>query len=136
MKVLSIKEPFATLIKNGIKCIETRSWKTNYRGELYIHASRTHMDKYNDRVELKQIIKDLEFSYGYIICKCKLVDCIYIDQDFIKKISNNHIEYVCGEYSVGRYAWILSDIEILDIPIKVKGKLGIWNYDEVLFNYN
>lgn len=136
MKVLSIKEPFATLIKNGTKCIETRSWKTNYRGELYIHASMTHMDKYNDRVELKQIIKNLEFSYGYIICKCKLVDCVYMDEDFIKKIRNNHIEYICGEYSVGRYAWILSDVEILDIPIKVKGKLGIWNYDEVLFDNN
>lgn len=38
MKVLTIKEPFATLIKNKIKHIETRSWKTNYRGEIYIHA--------------------------------------------------------------------------------------------------
>lgn len=33
MKVLSIKEPYATLIANGDKLIETRSWKTNYRGE-------------------------------------------------------------------------------------------------------
>lgn len=32
MKVISVKEPFATLITNGIKRIETRSWKTNYRG--------------------------------------------------------------------------------------------------------
>ena len=39
MKVLSIKEPFASLIKSKIKFIETRSWKTNYRGEIYIHAS-------------------------------------------------------------------------------------------------
>ena len=41
MKVLSIKEPFATIIKEGKKKIETRSWKTSYRGELYIHASST-----------------------------------------------------------------------------------------------
>ena len=40
MKVISIKEPFATLIKDGIKIYETRSWKTNYRGEIYIHASK------------------------------------------------------------------------------------------------
>ena len=39
MKVLSIKEPFATLIMDKDKMIETRSFKTNYRGELYIHAS-------------------------------------------------------------------------------------------------
>lgn len=41
MKALSIKEPFASLVSLGIKRIETRSWKTNYRGEIYIHASLT-----------------------------------------------------------------------------------------------
>ena len=45
MKVLSLTEPYATLIKLGKKKIETRSFKTNYRGELYIHASSTKMPK-------------------------------------------------------------------------------------------
>ena len=45
MKVLSLTEPYATLIKNGIKTIETRSWKTNYRGKLYIHASSSKIPK-------------------------------------------------------------------------------------------
>lgn len=39
MKALSIKEPFTTLIKDNVKIYETRSWKTKYRGEIYIHAS-------------------------------------------------------------------------------------------------
>lgn len=39
MKILTIIEPFATLIKNRKKFIDTRGWKTNYRGELFIHAS-------------------------------------------------------------------------------------------------
>ena len=29
MKVISLREPYATLIKNKIKLVETRSWKTN-----------------------------------------------------------------------------------------------------------
>ena len=45
MKVLSIKEPYATLIKENKKMIETRSWKTKYRGELYIHASKSKLTK-------------------------------------------------------------------------------------------
>ena len=45
MKVLSLREPWATLIKDKKKFVETRSWKTNYRGELYIHASMTKIDK-------------------------------------------------------------------------------------------
>ena len=45
MKVLSLTEPYATLIKENKKLIETRSWKTDYRGELYIHASVTKFQK-------------------------------------------------------------------------------------------
>ena len=127
MKVLSIKEPFASLIKNEIKHIETRSWKTNYRGEIYIHASLTK-SKINDRLELLDLIKDMDINPGYIICKCNLVDCIYMDEEFINKIKENHQEYICGHYSIGRSAWVLDNIEVIN-PIKAKGKLGIWNYD-------
>lgn len=36
MKVISIKEPYASFLANDMKKIETRSWKTNYRGEYKI----------------------------------------------------------------------------------------------------
>ena len=39
MKTLSIRQPFASLICRGIKTIENRSWNTQYRGKLLIHAS-------------------------------------------------------------------------------------------------
>ena len=129
MKVLSIKEPFASLIKNNIKHIETRSWKTKYRGVIYIHASLTK-SKLNDRLELLDLIKDMDINPGYIICKCNLVDCIYMDEEFISNIKDKKIEYICGHYSVGRYAWILDNIEVID-PIKATGKLGIWNYEDI-----
>ena len=43
---------------------------------------------------------------------------------------SNHQEYICGEYEEGRYAWILEDIEPLEEKIKIKGHLGVWNYEE------
>ena len=49
MKVLTIKEPFATLIKNRVKYIESRSWKTNYRVELYIQAGVAKIKKRGKR---------------------------------------------------------------------------------------
>ena len=116
MKVLSIKEPYATLIKDNIKHIETRSWKTNYRGELYIHASLAKSKK--------EILLNPKLNYGYVICSCKLVDCVYMNDDFIKKIRNTP-EYDMGIYQVGRYAWILEDIKPIE-KIKAKGKLNIW----------
>lgn len=126
MKVISIKEPFATLIKENIKNIETRSWKTNYRGEIYIHASKVS-DKTRTQ-ELLELTKDLKMNNGNIIAKATLVDCKYIDQEFIKEIKQNETEYLCGYYEEGRYAWILKDIKKIK-PIPAKGKLNVWNYE-------
>lgn len=129
MKVLSIREPFATLIANNIKHIETRSWKTNYRGELFIHASGKNLSKdFSINASLLDLVNNMQMNYGNIICKCKLVDCVYMDDEFITTIMKDPIEYEFGDYKVGRYAWVLEDVELI-YPISVKGRLGIWNYD-------
>ena len=46
MKVITIKQPFATLIAKGYKTYEFRSWKTSYRGKILIHAAKG-VDKNN-----------------------------------------------------------------------------------------
>ena len=130
MKVISIKEPFATLIMRGNKFIETRNWKTNYRGKLFIHASGKELAKeflLNDYAI--NLIKNLDFNYGNIICKCNLVDCVYMDEHFIDKIKCNQNEYNLGLYEIGRYAWIFEDIKVLNEPITIKGHLGLWNFN-------
>lgn len=130
MKVLSLTEPYATLIKEKKKLVETRSWKTNYRGELYIHASVTISSKNHKKdKELMTLLGNTKLNFGYIICKCNLVDCIYMTKEYVENIKkNNYQEYICGEYKEGRYAWILDNIIPLEEPIKAKGKLSIWNY--------
>ena len=130
-KVLSLIEPYATLIKNGVKTIETRSWKTNYRGKLYIHASATKIPKeYEKNKELMSLVDINNLNYGNIICSCELVDCIKMTDEFINDIKNNRKnEYITGIYDNGRYAWILENIEQLDVPIKAKGKLNIWDFN-------
>lgn len=132
MKVLSLTEPCATLIKEKIKKVETRSWKTSYRGELYIHASNTKIPKeWKEDKEFMGLLKDISLNYGNIICKCNLVDCIYMTKEYVENIKNtNYQEYICGKYEEGRYAWILDNIQVLDKPIKAKGHLSIWNYEE------
>ena len=132
MKVLSLTEPFASLIKEKKKLVETRSWKTKYRGELYIHASLTKIPKTTlERKELMSLVQDIPLNYGYIICKSKLVDCIYMTKEYVENMKkNNHQEYICGIYEEGRYAWILEDIEPLKEKIETKGHLGVCNYEE------
>lgn len=130
MKVLSIIEPWATLIASKQKYIETRSWKTSYRGELYIHASKKHINTKDTKIqELLKLLPSTEMNYGKIICKCQLVDCIYMDEKFINEIKQNKQEYMCGDYQVGRYAWILEKTELIKPKIEAKGKLNIWNFE-------
>lgn len=132
MKVISLIEPCATLIKEKKKLVETRSWKTAYRGELYIHASATRVPKeWREDREFMSLVDGIPLNNGKIICKCNLVDCVYMDKEYVENMKNtNHQEYICGKYEVGRYAWILEDIEVLDEFIPAKGKLGIWSYEE------
>lgn len=130
MKVLSLTEPYATLIKEKKKLIETRSWKTDYRGELYIHASATSIPKeWKENAELMSLIDQVSLNFGHIICKCNLVDCVYMTKAYVENMKkNHHQEYICGVYEEGRYAWVLKDITPLKTPIKAKGQLNIWNY--------
>lgn len=71
MKVISLLEPWASLIKEKIKCIETRGWRTKYRGELYIHASKRKLTKSNwiDYKKQLSFLTNTDFKYGYIIAK-------------------------------------------------------------------
>lgn len=126
MKVISIKEPFATLIKDKVKTYETRSWKTNYRGEIYIHASML-LSK-SENVETANKYLKSEINPGYILCRCELIDCIPMTKEFIDYIYSQTNESNYGRYEEGRYAWELKVLEVLQNPISAKGKLGIWNY--------
>ena len=60
---------------------------------------------------------------------CKLVDCIYMDEAFMEQIKLNPQELICGEYKVGRYAWVLEDVEVLKEPIPAKEHLNIWDFE-------
>lgn len=51
-----------------------------------------------------------------------------MDEMYVSNMEKNEIEYLCGEYSYGRYAWILEDIEPLENIIPARGSLSIWEY--------
>ena len=124
MKVLTIKQPWASLIINGHKLYEFRSWKTNYRGKILIHAGLSFQKKVNDKFEYL----NLEYIYGAIIGEANLVDCILIDKDFNNYLFNeDSFIYGFGSH-IGAYAWKLDNIIKYDNPIYCKGKLGLWNY--------
>ena len=76
MKVLCIRQPWAALIIEGDKDIENRTWSTNYRGPLLIHASLGKAFWPDDRIakEFRCKIPPLASKRGEIIGIVDLVD--------------------------------------------------------------
>ena len=125
MKALTIKQPWASLIIEGYKKYEFRSWKTNYRGKILIQAGLS-LEK-----DMKERFKDynLEYKLGYIIGEAEIVDCILVDEEFNESLRNiDPIVYGRSNH-VENYAWKLENIKKYDNPIPCKGKLGLWNYE-------
>ena len=125
MKALTIKQPWTSLIIEGYKKYEFRSWKTNYRGKILIHAGLT-LEK--DMLErFKEY--DLNYDLGCIIGEVEITDCILVDKEFNDELNNiNSLVYTKSNH-VEKYAWKLENIKKYDKPIYIKGKLGLWNYE-------
>lgn len=136
MKALSIIQPWASLIAVGIKDIENRTWRTNYRGEFLIHASAKRLpagwtaltsEQYAAATRLvnpygkENDVKQLPVSA--IIGKARLVVCV-----------KNHPS-VWAEKGV--WNWVLADVQLFSTPIlNVKGRLGFWEFDDALLPIN
>jgi len=128
MKVLTIKQPWATLIAEGYKEYEFRSWKTTYRGDLLIHAG-----KGIDKEALKKFeYLNLNYPSGCIIAKVKLTDCLVVDNNLKKLLKEkNKVVYqntINRDLSEVRYAFKLEKIKKIK-PIETNGKLSFWEYD-------
>ncbi len=126
MKVITIKQPWATLIAKGYKEFEFRTWYTKYRGDILIHAGKSYDKNAVNR------FKDynLEFPTGKIIAKAKITDCIEVDQEFRDKvIPKNPLVYRgISDTTWKGFGFKLEDVKEIE-PIEVNGQLGLWDYD-------
>lgn len=127
MKVITIKQPFATLIAEGIKEYEFRTWKTKYRGDILIHAGKG-IDK---KTMKKYEHLNLEYPAGCIIAKATITDCIKVDDEFRKILNEkNPLVYsnIIKNTEWEGYGFKLENIEKIN-QIIINGKLSLWDYD-------
>lgn len=146
MKALTIWQPWATLIALGEKCIETRSWSTTYRGPLAIHAG-THWSDFQGYTALwgnhfrdvlarhrvipsqKYGMVPMDLPLGVVVATCTLVQCEEINQALIDSLSEQETAF--GNYTLGRYAWVLEGIQKLHHPIPARGLQRLWNWEPI-----
>lgn len=131
MRVLSLTQPWATLVCLGAKKNETRSWHTTYRGPLLIHASKSYPKWAKDYERTEPFYSALHprgyadwvgLSCGHIIGQVEVIDCVSVES--LTELNPN--EEAFGDYSANRYAWILRNPRFLPKPIPAKGHLGLW----------
>ena len=127
MKALTIKQPYATLIAEGIKEYEFRTWKTNYRGEFLIHAGK------DINTEAMKNFHHLELEYPAtsIIAIATLEDCIEVTDEFrniLKKKNPILYCHIINDKNWKGYAFKLTNVKKIEI-IPAQGKLSFWNYN-------
>jgi hypothetical protein len=77
MKIISIRQPWASLIASGLKDVENRTWPTRYRGPVLIHASQRADDLTSDDIERRFGVRlPVELPLGGVVGISEIVDCV------------------------------------------------------------
>jgi hypothetical protein len=120
---ITIWQPWATLVARGVKKIETRSWGTTHRGPLAIHSAKRwsplQSAAYQRFVDLGLYsLDDMEtpLTVGKILAVAVLLDVVPVGS-----IKPGTQERALGDYSAGRFAWMLGDVRELSEPLAYTG---------------
>ncbi|HWL09767.1 MAG TPA: ASCH domain-containing protein [Planctomicrobium sp.] len=131
MKAITISQPYASLIADGEKIVENRTWHPGYTGPLAIHAGLG--TQYLSPQELER------YPTGKVLAVCVLVGCLHINtiraayqkgegvgefpaETIAKLAKHKHTE--------GPYCWLLEKITKLKHPVMIGGRQKLWNFDE------
>src|ERR1700730_5019753 len=102
MKAISLKQPWANLVAEGRKTIETRTWSTKYRGKILIVSSKSPASPPPS---------------GMALAIAEVIDC--------RPMTEADEEAACCRVYPRAQAWILRDIRKIE-PFEVRGTLGIY----------
>ena len=140
MKAITIRQPWAWAIFNAGKNIENRTWETNFRGTICIHAGKTLAKKAYEEgcLEIESLLSpsklsrfiikkvSIEFpSYdemprGAIIGAVDIVDCV--------------TQHSSKWFEKGGFGFVLAHPILFETPIPCNGQLGIWQLHEELLS--
>lgn len=144
MKAITLWQPWASLVAIGAKSIETRSWAPGYRGPLAIHAGQAWDGTLVRLCKSEPFAEVLEAAglcergprggwrtslpFGAVVAVCRVADCLPTEEVFGVYGETRH-ERAFGDYTPGRWAWVLSDLRQLPEPLPARGRQQLWEWD-------
>lgn len=116
LRALSVRQPWAWGICAGIKRTENRTWTTERRGTIAIHASTSaqvvnHLQKATGIPAMQRT----SFTFGAIIGLADIVD--------VASYGRQHEE---DPFAEGPYCWTMANGRFLKEPIPLPGKLNLF----------
>lgn len=153
VKALSMPQISPTAIAYGVKKIETRSWRAPDHAigtTIAIHVSKGWLKPMNEGDVAKWMLEDQNVSWlteaglieceetvlyartqdlvrGAIICTATLAGCFPTEdlEPFVGDLEFSH-----GNFSPGRWGWLLEDVRRLKEPVTYVGALQLWTVDD------
>lgn len=121
MKALTVCQPFAWLLIFGKKRVENRSWPTNYRGPLAIHAGRSRAWlKVTDELP-EDVPPAAELAFGAVLGIVDLVDCVRL------------ADAPASPYASGPWCWLVAKPRALPEPFAWTGALSLFTIPDQHF---
>ena len=124
MEAFTVYQPYAYAIVAGLKGYETRPRRTHIRGRVAVHAAKGNPQFVTLAVDMA-LPETMKLHYGAVLGTVEIVDCVPVEA-LIGKLSER--ERVLGDYTPGRFAWVLKNPVMFDRPIPARGFQGWWNW--------
>lgn len=143
-RALTVQQPWAFAIAEGLKDVENRTWNTHYRGALAIHTAQT----VDHGVGLARHDRQAAVRFDEVGARNNLWDARHHLPSRINKpphptlalsaiiatvtLTGAHrYEPGCcdspwAEQTTGVWHWALAGAQILPQPIACRGRLGLW----------
>lgn len=147
MKAYTVYQPYAYATVAGLKQYETRPRRTNIRGRVAVHAGKKWLNAdglfellnreiaYGKILEteydrgIEHLERATELVYGAVVGTVEIVDCVPVEE-IADKLTP--LERALGDFSPGRFAWVLRNPIMLEKPIPARGRQGWWNWPFVV----
>lgn len=134
MKAISLWQPWASLIAEGVKKTETRSWPAPEGivaglDRIAIHAAKRWDGEVIAAVKelWEPLFGDKELPLGRIVATCSLCHVYRTDSPGWYNNQDVMDSRPYGDYGPGRYIWLLRDIRKLEKPLEIRGRQGFFN---------
>ena len=137
VKTLSFTDPWGTLVALGAKCIETRSWNTNWRGPVAIHIARRlpdNLDALCQQPHFREVLAaDYSSDNQWHFPTGSIIAIAYLDEvQRTEHVQLMEQERAFGNFTPGRYAWQFGTVYRLPQPVPARGSLGLWDWQPPL----